>query len=60
MPTRPITITALPTRYEPLTNTFGDKAKMTFVPGNDDINAAKRFIATALSSRSLAAVSSIL
>jgi energy-coupling factor transporter ATP-binding protein EcfA2 len=51
MPIKAITITALPTRYEPLTNAFGDKAKMTFVLGNDDISAAKRFIAAAESAR---------
>src|SRR3569832_498167 len=47
MPGPTIKITALPTRYEPLINTFGDKAKMTFVPGAEDLEAAKRFMASA-------------
>jgi len=50
MPEPTIKITALPTRYEPLINTFGDKAKMTFVPGAEDLEAAKRFMASAESS----------
>lgn len=51
MPTGPITISALPTRYEPLTNTFGDKAKTTFVAAGADLDMAKRFIAAAESAR---------
>lgn len=48
--TQNIRITELPTRYEPLINTFGDKAKMTFVTPTDDINEVKRFMAAANSS----------
>jgi energy-coupling factor transporter ATP-binding protein EcfA2 len=38
-------ITSLPSRYEPLVQQFGDKAKMTFVPSELDMNIIKRFIA---------------
>ena len=42
-----IKITGLPTRYEPLVRAFGDKAKTTFVPSNQDLDAAKRFLTAA-------------
>ncbi|KIP15385.1 MULTISPECIES: hypothetical protein [Burkholderia] len=51
MTTRPIAITALPTRYEPLTSTFGDRAKMTFVAAPHDLDIAKRLLAAAESAR---------
>lgn len=44
-------ITSLPTRYEPLLNTFGDKAKTTFVPQQSDLEEVKRFIVAAQSSK---------
>lgn len=40
-------ITSLPSRYEPLVEQFGDKAKMTFVSSETDLNIIKRFIAHA-------------
>lgn len=46
-----IKITSLPTRYEPLTNAFGDRAKMTFVSASEDIDIAKRLVASAESAR---------
>lgn len=40
-------ITALPTRYEPLVRVLGDqKAKTTFIPCQDDLERAKRLIAS--------------
>jgi len=50
MTTTLIKITSLPTRYEPLVNTFGERAKMTFVQADKDLEAAKRFMASAESS----------
>ena len=47
MPAGPVAITALPTRYEPLTNAFGEKAETTFVPSATEIDAAKRFLSAA-------------
>lgn len=42
-----IKITSLPTRYEPLVSTFGERAKMTFVQPEEDLEAIKRFFASA-------------
>lgn len=50
MATSAIKITALPTRYEPLVSTFGERAKMTFVQPEEDLEAIKRFFASAESS----------
>jgi energy-coupling factor transporter ATP-binding protein EcfA2 len=47
MSSTPIKITALPTRYEPLMTTFGEKATTTFVPVDADLSVLKRLIAAA-------------
>jgi energy-coupling factor transporter ATP-binding protein EcfA2 len=46
MAKKELRITALPTRYEGLVNTFGDKAKTTFVASAKDLEVAKRLIAS--------------
>jgi hypothetical protein len=51
MPPRAIKITSLPSRYEPLANAFGDKAKTTFVPSKPDLEVAKRLLASAESAQ---------
>jgi energy-coupling factor transporter ATP-binding protein EcfA2 len=38
-------ITKLPSRYEPLVETFGEKSKSTFVPVQNDLNVIKKLIA---------------
>jgi len=43
-------ITSLPSRYEPLTLTFGDRARATFVAAEDDLGKMKRLIASSESS----------
>lgn len=40
-----VKITSLPTRYEPLVNAFGERAKMTFVSPDEDLEVFKRFLA---------------
>jgi hypothetical protein len=47
MSDRLLKITSLPTRYEPLVRTFGEKAKTTFVPATGDLEVAKRLAAAA-------------
>lgn len=44
---RPIRITSLPSRYEPLVRAFGDSAKATFIPSDDDLKVLKRLLARA-------------
>lgn len=44
-------ITALPSRYEPLVNTFGEKARLTFISPDEDIESFKRLISAAESAR---------
>lgn len=51
MPLAPLSIRSLPTRYEPLTNVFGQKAKTTFIESAPDIEFAKRLIASAESAQ---------
>ena len=46
-----LSIRSLPTRYEPLTNVFGQKAKTTFIESAPDIEFAKRLIASAESAQ---------
>ena len=40
-------ITKLPSRYEPLVETFGEKSKSTFVPVDKDLSALKKLVARA-------------
>jgi energy-coupling factor transporter ATP-binding protein EcfA2 len=40
-----VKITSLPTRYEPLVNAFGERAKMTFVSPDEDLEVLKKFLA---------------
>jgi energy-coupling factor transporter ATP-binding protein EcfA2 len=44
---RSIRITSLPSRYEPLIQTFGDKAKTTFIAADEDLAVIKRLLARA-------------
>lgn len=46
-----LSIRSLPTRYEPLTNVFGQKAKATFIESASDIEFAKRLISSAESAQ---------
>jgi len=50
MPSLPVRITQLPTRFEPLLRTFGERTKMTFVPQDADLAQIKVFLAAAESS----------
>ncbi len=44
---RTLRITSLPSRYEPLIQAFGDKAKTTFIAADDDLTLIKRLLARA-------------